>query len=325
MQFPRILRTLLEEFRSGPNNHGAGGLDHLMPLADAEMTQILSLAAIQKAPWVNETNTVAVWRAFLSTLPASVLENPEVRCKEAVRERLRHLLGEEPDAEDLQLVVSVVKRLQRYQRGGRSEIGSTPFDPEYASHRAILIAQSWRCKCCGYMFKPTDLFRDFAEDLADGAEEPTGSACGNETIDSPFGPFDRSPPKIRRQAQLDHVFPVYLAGDNENNWQVLCRCCNAGKSDLVLGFENRAWFGRARLEDLVGTTTRVFYMVIRRDGKCSVCGRGPSQVELRIGRRDPNGADLYTNLVTRCIECVQLSASGSSSAANGQQNQSAVL
>jgi len=312
MQFPRALRQLLREFQDGHKCEGAGGLDHLLGTASSEIEQILPLVAIQRRSWNSETTLIALWRAFLSLLPASVLEDPSKRCKEIVRQRLKHLLGEEPEREELALVISVVKRLQRYQRDGRTGLHATPFDLTLASHRTQLRNQGGRCRCCGYRFKERDLHIDTAND--EDEQIPRADST-RQSIDAPLSAIDRSPVKIRRQAQLDHVFPIYLAGDHEGNWQVLCSCCNAGKSDLVLGFENRAWFGRARISDLVGATAQLFYMVLRRDGQCGICGRGPSQIELRLTRRDINGANLYTNLTAKCVECLSDSAGVAASAA----------
>lgn len=251
---------------------------------------LLELAAIPQELWRRETALVALWRAFLSLIPASLLENPTTRVREPIKKRLEHLMGETPDDEDLRLVVSIVNRLQRYQTQGRR---ATSINLGSVTQISILNNQAQRCASCGYKFRKGDL-------------EPDNSSVNPDDrpkIDSPISVSDRSPARINRRAVLDHIMPVYLAGDHKGNWQILCWTCNAGKSDMVYGFENRSWFGGTRFLDLTEVRSQLFYMVLNRDRHCKICNRGPRQTELRLIRKDENGANLYPNLAARCVEC----------------------
>lgn len=258
--------------------------------SSGHLADLLALASLPNAFWRRETSIIVLWRAFLNLIPASLLENPEKRIRGPVKKRLEHLTGEPPDDEDVRLVVSIINRLQRYQRKGRR---ASSIDLTLVSQQSILKTQSLRCACCGYKFRKGDLRPD--KNSLDPDDQPK--------VDSPLNASDRSPQRMNRRAVLDHILPVYLAGDHKGNWQILCSICNAGKSDMVYGFEGRAWFGGTRKLDLTRVTPQLFYMVLNRDRHCGKCSRGVLQVELRIKRKDPNGADLYPNLGTYCIDC----------------------
>jgi len=291
MDFPSSLKKLFQSL-DGFDLFESDGIRRLSGESCGDLDDLLSLTGTSLDQWQAEISLIALWRAFLNILPAAVLENPEERCKGLVQKRLTFLLGEKPDDRDLKVVVKAIKRLQQYQKGGRRSIGSTSFDYESVSQLRLLKKQGQRCNCCGYKFLKNDLI-------------PLSIIDGDPTLDMPITEFDRSPTKIFRKAELDHVLPIYLAGDRETNWQVLCKCCNGGKSDLVIGIEGKGWFGSARLSELISVSPKLFYMILRRDRSCSVCGRNPKQVELRIIRRDENGANFYPNLVSRCVDCLK--------------------
>jgi len=290
MDLPVALNSLLDLF-NGHQDLFNYNSELLVRKALSQKRNMLFVSVTSEGHWSKDLGLILLWRAFLNILPASVLENPEERCKDVVAKRLFHLLGEPPDKAALDKLMLIVKRLQMYQISGRRGLNSSTLDLSLTSHLRLLRRQSGRCNCCGYLFSENDL-------------HPDQSAHRLPTTSKPLSNLDRSPRQLRRKAELDHIFPIYLAGDNDKNWQILCQTCNRGKSDLLFGFEGRSWFGTARLRDLTEVHPQLFYMVLRRDATCSQCNRGPLQVELRIVRRDFNGADLYPNLVTHCTDCL---------------------
>jgi hypothetical protein len=301
MELPKALRCFLHEL----NGHAAPSLHHgkssLYGLAAHDEGELRAISVTCDHQWKNETSLILLWRSLLSLLPSSVLERPDEPCRELVKRRLCHLLGETPPLDDLEEVMRVVKRLQQYRKGGRGHIGNSSLDLDKTVHAQLLRSQSGRCGACGYKFSDADLFSDL--DVTE--EEWSGEIQVDESeapaLADPSGP--RNPARLLRHAVLDHIYPIYLGGNAPSNWQILCATCNSGKADLVLGIEGRGWFGSARLLDLTTVTSQLFYMVMKRDGKCSSCGRGPKQVELRLLRRDSNGADLYPNLHCVCTDC----------------------
>jgi 5-methylcytosine-specific restriction endonuclease McrA len=290
MVLPPAWRNLVRKLATGngarPHVSEFGGESH------KSLEILLELASVRGDDWQREVALVALLRGVLSIFPAVVVERPEEACRDVIEKRLEHLTGMVPAPEDVLLVMQVVKRMQLFRIGGRSAVGVASLNFERRDHRALLQAQSGRCASCGYRFKDGDL-------------TPDPSAGEIPAIDAPLGKFDRSPRRLRRRAVLDHILPVYLGGDDRENWQILCRTCNAGKSDMLLGFESRHWFGGARIEDLTTVSARLFYMVLRRDHACSRCSRRSNRAELRVIRRDRNGSDLYPNVVTCCTDCLQ--------------------
>lgn len=257
-------------------------------VATSELQGLLALTAVEHGEWNRELAQIAVWRGFVATLPAAVFEYPDQPCRAQVTRRVEHLLGEAPDESFLDHLMMVVKRIQRYLISGRRAVGTTSFDVSLVSHSLQLRKQGWRCGVCGYQFRPQDL-------------EPDASAGLRATTDEPIaGGEDRSPRRLRRRAVLDHILPVYLAGDDAANWQILCKTCNEGKSDLVVPVLGSEWAGSVRSGSLVATRARLFYMVLARDAGCTLCRRTPSQTELRLRRRDPEGTDTYVNLAACC-------------------------
>jgi hypothetical protein len=225
----------------------------------------------------------------VAALPAEVMQEPERECRPMVVRRLERMLGSPPDGEDIERVMTVVKRIQLYRQVGRSGM-SRSFRLDRRDHVGLLRAQAGRCGSCGYRFLSGDL-------------EPDPSSGELPAVGRPVGPRDKSPRRLARRAVIDHVFPVYLAGDSSRNWQVLCTTCNQGKSDMLLGFEARAWFSLLRPGEFASVGPRLFYMVLKRDRVCIDCRRGVSEVELRIVRRNVDAIDTFVNLTACCIEC----------------------
>src|SRR4051812_10323299 len=98
MRFPAPWHDLFTAISDNPS------ID-LIPIARRgyeHLDDLLAVASISRDEFQREIALVALWRSFLSSLPASVLERPEEPCKAVVRVRLRHLLGEDPEEHELQ-------------------------------------------------------------------------------------------------------------------------------------------------------------------------------------------------------------------------------
>jgi 5-methylcytosine-specific restriction endonuclease McrA len=299
VQLPLAVNELLKRLSTGEGADFASASAKLAATSVTEMKSLLALSQQSDNGLQAEIALVFAWRAVLSLVPASCLENPRLPCRAVVEGRLAHLLGEPPGVDAVEALLKIVKRLQLYRLRGRSAWGDSGFSIDKVAHVALLERQAHRCSCCGYRFLEEDLDPELYPDGAQSKGQRLGSS-------------DRSPEVLYRRAVLDHALPIYLAGDSSENWQVMCTTCNAGKSDLVLGFEGKEWFGDARAATLTLASPRLFYMVLRRDGQCNSCRRTPLQVEMRLKRLDPNGSDLMWNLVTCCIDCMRSSSFPSS-------------
>jgi 5-methylcytosine-specific restriction endonuclease McrA len=251
----------------------------------------LTLTTTTESEFIGEMEAVLIWRTFLSLLPIAVFENPDAPCRGQVKDRMLHLLGEEPAPQEVDAMVKVVKRLQRYGAGGRTRLNASSFDIDSAIHQKLLKSQKCRCAVCGYFFREIDLDPYQEESEVDLDEEETDGLNAHRLASNP------------KKACLDHILPIYLAGDRQSNWQVLCKECNAGKSDLLMGFEAREWFGHLRLKKIKKLTTSLRYMALKRNSMCSDCFRGPRQVGLAIERKDKHAPFYYWNLKTKCEKC----------------------
>jgi 5-methylcytosine-specific restriction endonuclease McrA len=302
MELPTTISRLIDLIDGGESSIDRELYYSIPAQSHHELDKLLKLSTTTILEWNSEIALIALWRAFLNLIPASVIEQPEVPCRSLVMDRVTHLLGEKPAEKDLNSLMRIVKRLQRYQVGGRRLTAKNTLDLELATHSELLRKQCYRCNACGYRFSDKDLSIDYYFDEEEECEYESESL--SYTVENRIGAADRSPLKLHRRAELDHILPSYLGGESNNNLQILCKSCNIGKSDLLLGYEGRGWFGSARAKELTTVSAQLFYMVVRRDNKCVICARGVRQVALRIVRRDPNGADLYINLAAKCVDCL---------------------
>ena len=88
------------------------------------------------------------------------------------------------------------------------------------THRRLLDDQRGRWNHCLYEFGATDHFYAIEDDGLPA--ESDALVDGELALSQTF-----------RRPELDHIIPVILGGDGESNWQILCRSCNAGKSDQI--------------------------------------------------------------------------------------------
>jgi hypothetical protein len=268
-------------------------LESAYDLAVPSEKALLDLSGTNHSQWRREIAQVALWRAFVTMLPASVFEEPERPCRQQVEARVARVLGEPADTEIIDHIMTIVKRVQRVLLSGRRSISKTSFDVASTFHGALLKEQAHRCAVCGYEFAPADL-----------EEDPSAGVLSR--LDGRLaGRRDRSPTRIRRKAVLDHRLPIYIAGDDHANWQVLCTTCNEGKSDVVIAAGSHEWSGSLRSSRLTDVRSRLFYLILARDGACYACRRTPRQVELRVVRRDHAATDTYMNLTAACRRIVE--------------------
>lgn len=88
-----------------------------------DLRELLAFSVVPELEWQREVSLIALLRAFLTSLPASIVERPEEPCREIVRRRLQHLLGEAPAEEDLASLLQVVKQIHSSDFVGESRVG----------------------------------------------------------------------------------------------------------------------------------------------------------------------------------------------------------
>jgi hypothetical protein len=244
VKLPTPWLDLIEILASGDGRSLYGS--DLGARSESVLPELLRLANVPAGQWRQELAQIALWRAFIATLPSRIFERPRDPCRDLVIGRLVFLLGEQPPEAAVRALMTVVKRIQRYQIGGRAALRASTIDLTSVIQHDIFKTQARRCACCGYLFKDEDL-------------DPSQDSSEDGSINSGARTF-----LFRRRAVLDHILPVYIAGDRPENWQILCAGCNMGKSDSILGFDHEEWFGSARARRQIEVRARLSYMVLRR-------------------------------------------------------------
>lgn len=119
-----------------------------------------------------------------------------------------------------------------------------------------------------------------------------------------YKPYVESPLELL-SAEVDHIEAISALGNNmTQNLQLLCRLCNAGKSDgLGLDVRLEADYAGSAISDIPSAhRMRLAYYVIDRDQRrCKQCDR--DDVELTIRPYIPDGAFVRSNLRAICVIC----------------------
>lgn len=133
---------------------------------------------------------------------------------------------------------------------------------------------------------------------------------GNESNSTSFIHEDEYKPihKYTHQQtkpELDHVEPLSHFGDNSiNNFQVLCRFCNRGKSnkkavDIVKQLEHAT----APIEQIDRAhRRRMFFAATTDERECTRCG--DTRSELTVRKENTSGCYIVPNLEPVCIKCI---------------------
>jgi len=165
--------------------------------------------------------TIAILVRFVWKLvPSKLIETSSPDFRQLALGSLRNKFGNTIQDTDSSLVdnlVVIFKRIRQYAKEGRV---SSSLDFSLIKHQDLFESQDFRCNHCKYKFTD-ELYRYDAED--DGVAIEFDPNLPNEI----------SLERLYRKPELDHILPLILGGDGESNWQILCKSCNLGKSDLV--------------------------------------------------------------------------------------------
>lgn len=185
-----------------------------------------------------------------------------------------------PTDDDHRSCYVVLKRLRRYVLFGR------PRKRDRKRLRTELVQQNNRCASCGYYFKQDDISAYDYLDEPDFRKQARGL----------------NPPEV------DHIIPVYLAGDSKSNTQVLCQHCNRSKGGTLAWPNAASLMAPFRPSDLRRLTRASRWMVLNRDGRCVRCERLPTQLQgvrnrLVVVSRHAEYGWVLENMESCCLNC----------------------
>lgn len=178
----------------------------------------------------------------------------------------------------------VFKRIRQYARGGRRSIS---LDLERVAHRELYDHQRERCNHCRYEFDSDHyLYAAEEEDVVTTKYFPV---LGEVALDRTY-----------RRPELDHIVPVMLGGDSPQNWQILCRSCNSGKSDQISYMFSLTGQSYNRLAHLFELTSGKRYAVIAEAIAKGLPVTAPGDGQFyRIFKLQENGLANPENLTAR--------------------------
>jgi len=234
-------RTFLTRLDPNTTGYFGGSLEmvsNLLPDADQTKAYI-TISLLTRILW--------------SLVPRELVTSPLPDFKQLAKKSLSKFnISNDVDFDNLiSDLAKIFKRIRRVYLEGRLNAKSLNLDNKL--HLDLFKYQHKRCAICSYEFD-LDQYRFSIED--DGIEafpyfKQDNELCLSQTF---------------RQPELDHIIPYVLGGDMPDNWQILCKSCNLGKSDYINYMSVFANQSSNRLSDLESLTYGKRYAVIASNG-----------------------------------------------------------
>ncbi|MEX3639183.1 HNH endonuclease [Paraburkholderia sp. BR14320] len=254
-------------------------------LFDASFDAVTKLAYGSSSSIRAHASLMAIVRILWNLAPVELFTQPSPNFKylarRTIEERLSLGAGNEQLIRDLALVF---KRIRFFYRHGRN---TTSFDPSSSAQLSILHAQGWRCALCLFPFEDDlDLY---------AAEEESVVVDRHPAVENEIRLKE-----MYRRPELDHIIPHLLGGDDPENWQILCRSCNSGKSDAISGLSRHFSHSSVRTGDFseFGASKRFAVVADYRSSSENLPVPTADQF-LRVFRRNRSG---FLNIENLCCE-----------------------
>jgi 5-methylcytosine-specific restriction endonuclease McrA len=121
----------------------------------------------------------------------------------------------------------------------------------------------------------------------------------------PYRPLWESPEELT-SPEVDHIKPIGWTGNNSiANMQLLCRACNAAKSDGIrISVHREALIAQLPRQDVprMHFFRLLVWLVFDRKGRCDRCGRTHGELTMRLAR--PGASLTRANLWLVCYACL---------------------
>ena len=199
--------------------------------------------------------SISILTRFLwSLVPKELITNPYPDFKQLARKAVESRFNIEMNS-DFEKMISdlakIFKRIRLVYKEGRKNAKS--INLESILHSELFNSQNKRCALCAYEFE-LNQYRFSLED--EGVESFPYDKFENEICLE----------KTLRTPELDHIIPYVLGGESPENWQILCKSCNLGKSDYINYMYAFSTQTSQRLSDLQTLTYGKRYAVIASTG-----------------------------------------------------------
>lgn len=223
----------------------------------------------------HQLSVIAVLQTLWAIIPSKLFTSCDPNYRALVEQSLE-AAGFELSAQAQKHLVVVFKRLRRHYDFGRE---ATSLDLSSTVHVRLFDSQSRRCAICRYRFAPSDI--DMYEEADFHLSQPHVPLRSDELV------LDT----IMRNPVLDHILPVFLGGDGEQNWQILCGSCNAGKGDCWSAIARAGLLPPTRVREALHLKPSLRYAVLATTPR----SEGASD-EFAIVKRARSGLVVYSNL-----------------------------
>jgi len=215
-------------------------------------------------------------------VPDSLFTCQEVDYEELARASWGRVVEPEPIDSIVTDVSVVFRRLRQHYL---QKFKKSSLDMDLISHRRLMHEQKRRCAICNYFFKVVDS-RILSDDAIEFLE-PYEAVEGEVVLCTYF-----------RRPELDHIVPYFLGGDGPENWQILCKSCNAGKGTALAWLSRKGWMPPTNPSDARVLSASLRYVCIARAAPdvATLAGR---DVTARVFKRDELGLVTLPNLEVR--------------------------
>jgi hypothetical protein len=187
-----------------------------------------------------EITALLALKQFWRLVPRKLFKAFDPDYESLAEEVLKAEFSSPLDARRVEALAIVYRRMRDVYQNGRPR---TSLDLNLLSHRELLSKQLGRCRLCRYRF-PKHIRDVVAIDDLEDAEERYIAVDNEVTLD-----------RYYRKPALDHILPVFVGGDDIENWQILCASCNAGKGESLSWLFRRGWMPPSKMSDAIKLTT----------------------------------------------------------------------
>lgn len=181
-----------------------------------------------------ELSLILALRLLWRLVPESIFKSIDPDFEQLAETSLKDEFGSWPNDEMVQMLGIIFRRLRSAKTEGRP---NTSLDLSRPLHIDMFNRQQTACALCLYKFpQGPDIYIDEG-DVTYYKEDYV--PVENEVYLENY----------YRKPVLDHVIPFFLGGDGQENWQILCHSCNAGKGESLSWIYRRGWMPPSRIAD----------------------------------------------------------------------------